>query len=463
MDTKNLVARIEENSHNFKTHAKMFDILDGNLSEHLEDWLRGQLSGSSLRFALCRMAPINVLRKVIDKLSTIYQQAPRRFVTNGLPVDDQLLEYYEKSMKTNQKLNMANEFFNLSKATLIQPYVHMNGPRLRAVPNDRFFVYSEDEVDPLSPTHILTCHGDNWHVWSDEEFFVMSSRGTINTQEMARLGNPEGINPYGKIPYIYVNRSNNCLVPKPDRDSLLMTMLIPGLLTDLNFASMFSLFSIIYAIDVSNENLKMEPNAIWQFFSDSDSDKKPQIGTIKPEADITETLELVKSELAMWLQSRNIKPGTVGDVEGSSFASAVSKMVDEADTSDERKKQIEFFEQAEDDLWNLIKNHMHPYWVKTKQIPMILDWSSSSEVHVKFTENIPLANRGTLIRDLRDEVDAGFTSRKVAIATANPKLSEKEVEELMAEIDQEKLISVDFGGVDGTAEDQNQDPEGLQS
>jgi hypothetical protein len=92
---------------------------------------------------------------------------------------------------------------------------------------------------------------------------------------------------------------------------------------------------------------------------------------------------------------------------------------------------------------------------------MILEWSSASEVHINFTENIPLANRGTLIRDLRDEVDAGFTSKKRAISTANPKLSEEEVEELMAEIDAEQAIKIDFGGANGTAEGQNQDPEGL--
>lgn len=443
MQIKNIQKAIEDYRDDFRVHATMFDILEGNLSHHLEKWLAEQLTGSSLRYAVARMAPINVLKKLIDKLSTIYQNNPKRMIVNGNDTDSELLRFYEDSMKANQKMNQADEFFNLSRSTLVQPYLHQGIPRLRAVPNDRFFVFSDDEVDPTNPTHIMTFHGDSWQVWTDELFLVINSHGEILRSEMSRLGNPEGINPYGKIPFVYVNKSPNLLVPKADRDSLMMTLLIPGLITDLNFASMFSLFSIIYAIDIDNENLKMAPNAFWQFFSDADSDKKPQIGTIKPEADVAATLDLVKSELAMWLQSRNIKPGTVGSTEGSSFASAVSKMVDEADTTDDRKKQVEYFSQAEFEMWSLIINHMHPYWVKTAQIDNRSSFSAGAEVITMFNESIPLFNRGDLIRDFRDEVDSGFTSKRRAIARLNPDLSEPELDKLISEIETDNVVSFD--------------------
>lgn len=467
MDTKALVKQIENHRDDFKIHAAMFDILEGNLAEHLGKWLGEQLTGDSLRYALSRMAPINVLKKLIDKLSTIYQQNPKRYVLEGTPNDSELVAYYEASFKMNQKMNQANEFFNLGRATLIQPYLHDGRPKLRAVPNDRFIVYSDDLVDPLTPTVIATCHGDNWHAWSKDEFKVINQYGEVLPSEMAKVGNPDGVNPYGAIPYVYVNRSATMLIPKPDKDSLMMTLLIPGLITDLNYASMFSLFSILYGIDVDNENLKMAPSAFWSFKSDSDSDKKPQIGTIKPEADVAATLDLVKSELAMWLQSRNIKPGSVGDTEGSNFASAVSKMVDEADTTDERKKQVEYFVQAEYSLWTLITKNLHPYWTKTRQIDTVIDFSASVDIVTSFNENIPLMNRGDLIRDFRDEVDAGFTSKKRAIGKLNPELTDAEIDELMHEIEEDQTLVFDEPKAMednlGAAESEDSDTEELQS
>lgn len=455
-EIEHILNEVKNNKTNFEINSKLFGIFEGNLSGPLDEWLRAQLSESSFRYASSRKSPINILKKIVDKLSTIYQQSPRRFVMEGTEQDDALLAYYEDSYQIDRKMNLANELFNMCRSTLVMPYLHKGKPRLRAVPNDRFFVYSSDEVDPTNPTHVLTCHGSYkdekggmdriWAIWTDEEFKIVKGDGTILRDRMAALGNPEGINPYGKIPAVYVNRSSNLLIPPADIDALQLTLLIPGLLTDLNFASMFSLFSIIYGIDINDENVKMAPNAFWQFYSDPDTQKKPEIGTIKPEADVSDTLELIKSQLAFWLQSRNIKPGTVGDVEGSSFASAVSKMVDEADTSDERKKQVEYFTQAEDQLWDLTINHLHPYWVKTGQIEVRALFKPGVSVNTEFNEQIPLFNRGDLVRNLVAELEAGLTTKRRVLKTLNPRMSESEIDQLESEIAEDSQITV--GGLD---------------
>jgi len=467
-----IASKLKDYDRAFDVHQKMFDIYDGNLSHHLDEWLAGQLSPSAARYAQLRKAPINILKKIVDKLSTIYQQSPSRRIVDGTPRDADMLSLYEDYFRINTKLNLGNEFLNMCRATLIQPYVHEGLPRLRCIPNHQFFVYSDDQIDPLNPTHILTCQermkdraGNTktvWHVWSDSEFAVMSSDGEILRNKMADLGFEDGVNPIGKIPFVYVNRSSTCIVPKPDIDMLNMTLLIPGIITDLNYASMFSLFSVLYGIDVEASKMELAPNAFWFLQSDPDTDKKPEIGSIRPEASVTDTLELVKSQLAFWLQTKNIKPGTVGDVEGSSFASAVSKMVDEADTSDERKKQVEYFTQAETDLWDLVLQHLHPYWVSNRQMPPAPLFSVAAYVETRFSEQIPLFNRGDVVRNLEAEVSSGFTSRRRAIKHLNPQMTDDDIDELIAEIDEEVLVKAPLGirfemfelgeAVDGTTE-----------
>lgn len=448
---KELTALIQDKSEDFRIHEKMFDILDGNLSPHLDEWIDMQLSGQSAYWAKARKSPVNIMKKVVDKLSTIYQQNPSRVVMDGSETDQALIGEYEYSMSINQIMNIANEQFNMAKSCLIQPYIHLGKPKLRAIPNNKFVVFSNDEVDPTYPTHILVCIKKEksaagtktyWSVWSKEEFFIIDSDGDIRFDMMRDMGFEDTSNPIGEIPYIYVNRSFHQLLPKPDIDMLGMSLLIPGILTDLNYASMFSMFSIVYAVDVDPSGQKRAPSAVWVLNTDPDTDKKPEIGTIKPEASVTDTLELVRSQLAFWLQTRNIRPGSVGEIDGSSFASAVSKMVDEADTTDERKRQVEFFKDAEKRLWDLIMTKLHPYWIANGSIASAPLFSPRAWVNTSFTEQIPLFNRGEIIKNLKEEVEAGFLTKRRAIKKANPEFSEEDVDELTKEIEEENALKL---------------------
>ena len=443
---KTMLSKMKNLQSDYETHNKLFDIYEGNLHYHLDEWLSDQLSVNSYKFARTRIAPINVLKKLTDKLSTIYQMSPQRHVLEGNESDDMLLSYYNDCFKTDATLNLANEFFNMCRSTLIQPYAHLGKPALRVIPNDQFFVFSDDPIDPTRPTHIVLFQGyvlekDEkvyiYHAYSKDNFMVFDSKEKIRFDMMSSIGNEEGINPFGVLPFVYVNRSANRLIPPADKDTLAMTLLIPGLMTDLNFASMFSLFSIIYGIDLNDDRLEMAPNAFWKFYSNPDNDKKPEIGQIKPEADVDQTLNLIKSQLAFWLQTRSIKPNTIGDVDGSNFASGISKMIDEADTSEERKKQIDYFLEAEKELWDKVINHMHPYWASTGLIDQRVLFSQNAYIETSFVDQKPLDRRMDVINEVKAEMDAGLLPKRRALKRLNPKMSDEEIEELLVEIETE--------------------------
>lgn len=469
MDINALLEVAKKHREDFNIHQKMFDIYEGNLSGHLDNFISRELSPQAARLAKWRKSPINIQKKIVDKLSTIYQQPVNRTIADGTTTDESLLEYYEEGMQMSKVLNTSNEFFNLSRSTLIQPYAHQGKPRLRAVPNDRFFVYSDDQVDPLNVTNVVIATDeievDNtsvqiFHGYSDQEFVIFDSRGEIRRDLMNQAENPEGINPYGKIPFVYVNRSSNLIMPSADKDFYHMTLLIPALLTDLNFASMFTLFSIMYGIDLDEESLEMSPNAFWKFKSDPATDKTPSVGTIKNEADVEQVLELVRSQLAFWLETRSIKAGSMGDMDASSFASGISKLIDESDTSDDKKNQIVHFRDAEVKLWDLIQTNLHPVWSANGEVDNKLQFSKTSKVEVDFVDPVPLFRRGQMVNDLKMEVEAGFLTKKRAIAKLNPDKSDDWVEELANEIEEEKMLRME-GFRFGTTESEDSDPEGV--
>jgi hypothetical protein len=442
LDPKQVIDLVQSKRSYLAHNYMLIDIFENNLLPYIDCDMKKQFSLQMYEQAKIRTVPINILPKIIDKLTGIYNRPVLRAVIDGSPKDKELQAWYQYKLRMNVKMNSANEFFNLCKSTLIQPYIYQGVPYLRNILNDKFLVYSENEVDSTIPTYviIISCeYGKEYYtVYSDTEFMICNSDGQIEYQMMQELYNEEGINPLGIIPFVYINSSQYRLYPKTDEDIIKLTKIIPIMLTDLNVAAMFQAFSIMYGIDLDDENLKMSPNAFWRLKSDPTSDKKPELGMLKPQVDYAEVLNLIQSELMMWLGTKGIRASSVGSLTQENFSSGISKVIDEMDTYEARQKQIPFFESGEAQLWDLILKYMHPHWVKTGQIDNKALFDPNAFVQTVFAEQLPIKTRGEVVKEVREEFAAGFISRKNAIKKLNPGLGEDELQKYIEEIDEER-------------------------
>lgn len=438
---------VKDHGNHLKAQQKTLDIYENNLMKYVDQALARQLSERSYRMACERMVPINIYPKVIDKLSNIYQQGVVREVMDGTQSDTDLMNWYVKQMYMNETMHHSNTIFNACKSTLIHPFFDDKyGPRLRVIPNDRFIVESDDPVDPLRVTRVTLLAGKRdqkeiYWVYTDTEFAIVTSDQKIDYAAMAMMGNPDGINPYGQIPFVYVNSSALKLTPSPDYDGIRMTEVIPVMLADLNLAAMFQSFSIMYGVDLSIENMTYAPNTFWFLKSDNPGESKPEIGTIKPEVDFQEVLNLIQSQLSMWLGTRGIRANGVGELTQQNFASGISKVIDEMDTLDARQAQTSTFSCAEKDLWALILEKMHPMWVDQGKISQRALWTPGASVLTSFRLAIPGTTRTQLIDEQQKEYAAGFTTRRRAIQALNPTFTEADVDALLLEITEERYGS----------------------
>jgi hypothetical protein len=277
--------------------------------------------------------------------------------------------------------------------------------------------------------------------WDEGSFQITDSEEKIRYDLMALYNNPEGLNPIGRLPFVYVNASDHKLCPIIETDTLAIVKLLPIMLSDLNLAAMFQSFSIIYGIDLNDENIQFAPNAFWRLKSDMTSDKKPEIGQIKPQVDFDQVLKLIESELSMWLGTKGIRAGAVGQLSPENFASGISKVIDEMDTFEAREKQVTEFKKAEAEFWDLLLNYMHPSWAESGQINNPARATPTAEVITNFVKQLPQQSRGQIVRDVKEEYAAGFISRKRALRALNPEMSDDQVEQLMIEIDEERTMS----------------------
>lgn len=444
-------------------NKQLFDIYEGYLADYVLLDLQKQMSAQSFDQIKLRLSPINILVRVVQKLSRIYSKSPLRELIIESPKDQEIMGFYKDSFELDTFMGMSNEFFNLFKNTLIEPYIGKYGkPKLRVYPSDRFLVFSNDRVDPTCPTHVVKFMGKQsfvspdsteknplvedlnvYYLYTDTEFLPINERGKVLQDVLNELNNPEGVNVYGVLPFVYINKSRHSIIPLIDTDTLRMTKIFPILLSDLNFSVLYQTFSIIYGIDVDNENLTMSPNAFWNFKSDPSSNKTPSIGSIKPQVDIAEVMNFIASQLSFWLQSKNIRPGSVGDLTAENMSSGVAKIVDEMDTYDERQRQVSYFQDGEEKLWNLVINHLHPYWVANHEIDETRLFENGQEVDVTFPDQKPMVSKQQILSDAKLELELGITTRKVVIMQVNPELSEEQADEFLEIISEENTVTVE--------------------
>lgn len=437
-EIKDLVKLADDNKPTLAHNEILFDIYEGDLLTYVMQDLKASLSPQSFNSIQSRVSPVNILKRVIDKLSKIYSKPPIRTLVKDSEIDKELFTMYQKYINPNGVFGMGNRFFNLFKNTLIEPYIYEGKPYARVIPSDRFFVYSDNAVDPMCPTHILKYMGKVKingreekviYAYTDTEFLICNDKGDVLSELM--VNNPNGVNIYGKLPFVYINRSHHRIIPTIDTDTLKMTKLIPILLSDLNYAVMYQSFSVIYGVDVNFENIEMSPNAFWSLKSDATTGTAPQIGSIKPQVDIDQVLNFIASQIALWMQTKNIKATGIATLTVDNAASGIAKAIDEMDTAEDRQEQTVYFKEAEEDFWRLIINYMHPVWMNDPTFELKIPFSAGQEVMVQFPEQKAIMDETTIIDNAIKKYQGGFISKEMAVKEMYPDKSEDEIQDIM--------------------------------
>lgn len=271
----------------------------------------------------------------------------------------------------------------------------------------------------------------------------MDSEGDLRTDLMAVEANPQGINIFGELPFTFINSSKNLLIPPKDSDTKRMTVLIPALFGDLNYASKFQSFSQIFAFNVKKQNWPAAPNAVHFVDAEAGTDKEPKIETVKPEVDIADVIQLAVTELALWLNTKGIKPGAMGQITMENAASAISKVVDEMDTVDLRQKQASNYSRKEGEFWDLVLHKMHPVWVSLGLVTNKHLLTVGVSVRVTFPPQKPMVDRGALVDTANKEIASGLKSAKTVREELNPDWDETRHTEEEKRIAEESTVTID--------------------
>jgi hypothetical protein len=436
---KEIIEYVKDNAMFLNKNSEALNIYEGNLLPYVDQILKNSLSVNYYNSIKDRIIPINILQRFIDKVSTTYSKPPSR--TSEDVKSQEFVDFYANAMDIDQSGNIADAYSQLFKGFAWQPYIDKSGnPAIRELSFDSFLVMSESRVNPEEETIFIKFMGKSTnddgsmllHVYTDTEFDSFFLNGEENTQDLIEN---EGVNLIGVIPFVYGKRQKNRLLPVLDSDMLKITKAIPVMLTDAAGAQMYQCFSILYGIDLSFDNATMSPNVIWSLKSDPNSEKTPQVGTIKPEADTEKVIKFVTTIFTMWLESKGVRIGSMGSVDGGNASSGIAKIIDEMDVYEIRKKSQEWFEKDEKELWNIKLPKIHNYWIKSgmvlaSDVPGLIN--EELDVKVKFEAPKPMQTRMEEITEIKAEIDLGVMTMEQAIKRLYPDADELQIKETLA-------------------------------
>ena len=436
-DKRREIIQYVKDHRNFVMHNyEVLDIYEGNLLQYVNKCMQSSLSPQYYNAIKDRILPINVLKRFIDKVSTTYSKAPQRISDNA----QEFIDFYANELDLNVSGGIADTYSNLFKGYAWEPYINKAGkPALRELSFDKFLVMSDSAVNPEEETIFIKFMGKKsndedsllLHVYTNDEFDAFYLNGAEASEYLVEN---QGINVVGRIPFVYGKRQKNKLIPTLDTDILSFAKAIPIMLSDAAGAQMFQCFSILWTIDVDLVDLKMSPNAIWDLKSDKQSDKTPQVGTVKPEADTEKVVSFVVNMFVLWLETKGVRVGSIGSIDSGNVASGISKIIDEMDVWEIKKKSQAWFKKDEEELLNELMPLMHRYWIDSGMVdPGYLPALAEDPMcTVTFEEPTPMLSRAERLSNTEKELSMGTMTLGQAIEELHPDYTEDQIAEVIS-------------------------------
>ncbi len=439
---------IESKGEYLEMSQEMFEVLEGDIYTKLVSALKTQiLSDAAFKSAVQRIPPINIMKRIATKLTQIYTTNPKRTATVDGEASDayqEVIEYYERIFNIDTKFNDVDFFGNSIRYSSVETYVDDNNmPKLRVNPSHKFLVWSSSLIEPNIPDVFIKLMGqinkgtrkvNVYWLYTDDEFIIVDAEGAIVSEEEVGAG---------VRPQTYFNDSSYMLMPFHEIDLFKMSILIPLLYTDMNDAVRYMAYSVIYTLDADSSNFERNPNVIIDLKSD-DVNKTPSIGTLEPKVDIPNVIELIKTQMADWLETKGLKGGG-GSASVAGNASGISLMIQEIDTTQRLKDRIVRFTEFESDFWERMI-FIHNAWVANgtvKELPML---PLNLKVITEFELPKPIEEENDRLERATIAKKEGLATTKDALMIWKPKLTSDEAEALALELDTVPVIEVEDNG-----------------
>lgn len=430
-----------------------------------------------------RLAPINLLKKIVNKRSSIYKKAPTR--TTKLPSDQALIDFYVEELKLNQIMQKANRYFTLASNTVI--YTRPHKGKLRAnvvpcwlysvVPNcyektkiEAYIFNSFIEAGQQTPTSVVpsaTGQGANLakmenmpdsKIASDSLpsmtdarqfiFWTATEHQTRNDKGEKVILDPEKkdeqyVNPIGRLPVVNIakDRDNEPWATQGE-DMVDLTIAIQMGWTDVLTIAKHQGFSILTIVSEEEpKKLTIGINkAVW--LKSRQGGPTPSISYVQGSSPLSEYKELLMDLLGLLLSTNDMDPQSIGGSKGSrTFTSGFHALIAMADNLEATEADKPTLLDAEKDQWDVIKS-WHNWLLESgtemdEEAKKLGKFSDDFEIQIQYADIKPLESEDEVLNRIEKERKLELITRRDALKKLYPDLTDDQIDEKLKKIDEE--------------------------
>lgn len=426
-----------------------------------------------------RLAPLNILKKIINKKSAVYARPAIRMTESAS--DQALVDYYVDELGMNELMQKANRYYNLFsntvlyavpsgdeiKACVVPPYLYSVMPnqfdqtklegfifnrfmeedrllqsddlasatgvegwdRQRGTENGKGLVGSEERDDSTSRQYIF---------WTDSQHFTTDDNGN-RIIFYPELGEDQFINPIMKCPVVSINKDRDAEPwATQGEDMVDLTIAIQQGWSDLLTIAKNQGFSILTIISPDEpKKLVVGVNkAIW--LKQNPGQETPSINYVTGNSPLSEYKELLMELLGLLLTTNDMAPGSVsGLTNAKNFSSGFQALIEMADTLEALEADKPILRNAEHEFWEVIAgwhNYMYDIGVLNEEAKALGKFSDDVDVMIHYSDMKPIESEQDRINAVEKLTQLDLLTKEDALKKLNPDLTAGQIEKKIKEL-----------------------------
>lgn len=431
-----------------------------------------------------RLAPVNLLKKIVNKRSGVYKKPPiRRANSEG---NQALVDFYVKETGINQVMRKANIYFNLFSNTAIYPIVAEGKILTKVVPPYLYSIvpnplnlkdvdvwvfnsFSEEQEvfegnesqksatglsgfdrekgtkaknDLVASGEFETKDQRRFIFWSDEFHFTTDSSGVPVALNPA-AGIEQFSNPFGTSPVVNLTKDrDNEPWAKQGEDLVDLTLAIQSGWSDLLSIAKEQGFSLL-TVKSEEEPTKMTiglNRAVWLKLSPDGP--TPDIGYVTAQSNLEDYKNMLMDLLGLLLTTNDMSATEVGGIQTSrTFTSGFHAMIEMSSTIEAIEADKPFLRDAEMELWDKIKimhNTLHDVDGLDEKFMDMGKFSDDFDLEIIYGDVKPIESEKEVQAMVLDRINNGLMTRRQALMKLNPDIPQEEIEAMIEEISKEE-------------------------
>ena len=391
-----------------QSRYKALDYYKGNTKEYVSDYF------SESTLSKVPIGNVNITKRIINRISLVYMEAPIRTYTK-----EDVVDYFSGK---DHKLQRLERMCNLLDGVLIKPCWRIKDDGSECIEYDIIMDYEPlFDTDPLKPyaivypiaqkAEVLDTTPEQFAYWDSENHFIFDKNGKMYTHD----DNPDMVNPYGVLPFVECFRDG-----KPETDyldtnastDLIQTNLSMNVAeTNKNANIMFQSFGYLFVngAGIDKDTMQIGQDKINYLGVDG------SISIVSPPNAVPALDESIQSSYKMLAQNYHLP---ISFVEGTTAASGVALKLRNTELTDDRKSDVTRWREVEFKLFEL-----------ERKIIAVEDGKDAGDLEdVDFSESVEVLNDQEQRDKWEWELSKGLIDLADILMQKNPDLTREEAE-----------------------------------